>query len=146
MSQVPDDAYADETTELKQLVGVAFRAGDSAALSDLVEKLEAVNPTERCATSPLLDGYWDTLYASAPAGWTRGGPVRHVIESWVGTPSSNLGPGAPGILAGPRGGRWEDVADGRGAYVQRARLRVGSREVRPGQLRNPLTPAILWVS
>ena len=49
----------------------------------------------------------------------------HIIESW--SPDS-LGPGAPGILAGPTGARWDDVADGRGAYVQRARLRFGSSE------------------
>lgn len=122
------DEYEDDTTELKQLVALAFSSGDRTGLYDLIKQLEALNPTERCAASPLLDGYWDTLFASTPASWTNGGPVRHVIESFCS--STNLGPGAPGILAGPRGGKWEDVADGRGAYVQRAKLRFGSRELR----------------
>lgn len=79
------------------------------------------------ATSPLIEGYWDTIFTSAAPHWSRGGHVRHVIEWWS---ASDVGPGAPGLLTGPRGGRWDDVADGRGAYVQRSRVAIGSREVR----------------
>ena len=124
-----DDAYEDETTTLKAAVRVAHAAGDSVYLSELIHSLEALNPTERCATSPLIEGYWETLFASAPAAWTSGGRLRHIIE-YDATPRGDLGPGAPGILAGPRGNRWDDVSDGRGAYVQRAKLRFGSSEVR----------------
>ena len=123
--EVDDDAYADANTKmLKDEIGAAHRAGDSNGLGKLVLKLEQLNPTERCATSPLLDGHWETLYASRPASWMRGGRVTHIIESY----SSADSPGAPGLLAGPTGTRWDDVADGRGAYVQRARLRFGSTE------------------
>merc|ERR1719162_293183 len=76
------DNYEDETASLKAAIRVAHVAGDSAGLRALVESLELLNPTERCATSPLLDGFWETLYASKPAAWTRGGRLRHVIESW----------------------------------------------------------------
>ena len=129
------DNYEDETASLKAAIRVAHVAGDSAGLCALVESLELLNPTERCATSPLLDGFWDTLYASKPAAWTRGGRLRHVIESWSEGDAPGMGmsssPGMPGLLSGPRGTAWTDVAEGRGAYVQRARLRFGfSRELR----------------
>lgn len=124
-----DDAYEDETTGLKTSIRAALAIGDSGTLAELLPELEALNPTERCATSPLIEGYWETLYTSPPAEWTRGGRLRHVIE-YDYSPQGSLGPGAPGILAGPRGNRWEDVSNGRGAYVQRAKLRFGSREVR----------------
>ena len=129
------DSYEDETTSLKAAIRVAHVAGDSAGLRALVESLELLNPTERCATSPLLDGFWETLYASKPAAWTRGGRLRHVIESWSEGDAPGMGmsssPGMPGLLSGPRGTAWTDVAEGRGAYVQRARLRFGfSRELR----------------
>ena len=132
-----DEEDAEEALEnLKFAVKVAHMAGDSASLFSLASELEALNPSERCATSPLLDGYWETIYASAPAAWTGGGRVRHIIE-WAPASSESgrkgvtaLGPGAPGILAGIRGEKWDDVAEGRGAYVQRSRRRFGSSEVR----------------
>ena len=34
---------------------------------------------------------------------------------------SGTSPGAPGLRTGPRGGEWNDVSEGRGAYVQRCR-------------------------
>ena len=130
----------DDYSGLVAIVGAAHRAGDNEHLSRLVGQLEAVNPTERCATSPLLDGYWQTIFASDPAVWASGGRIQHIIE-WtalpnarpasaaaVGSYNNSVSPGAPGILAGPRGNRWDDVADGRGAYVQRARGRFGSSE------------------
>jgi len=126
MGNIADDE--EDVEDIKASIFIAHVAGDSASLFDLVEGLEALNPTERTATSVLLDGYWETIYANSPARWHGSGRVRHVIESW--SPASNLGPGAPGILAGPRGNRWADVAEGRGAYVQRARHRFGSSEVR----------------
>ena len=119
--------YEDNTSSIKAAIRLAHAASDSTGLRELVEALELLNPTERCACSPLLDGFWETLYASTPAQWTRGGRLRHVIESY----SEGDSPGMPGILSGIRGNRWTDVADGRGAYVQRARLRLGfSRELR----------------
>ena len=102
MDAFPERAYSyeDETTDLKAAIRVALVAGDKEGLRTLVDSLERLNPTERCATSPLLDGYWETLYASTPAAWTRGRRLRHVIESWsegdapgMGTSSS---PGVPG--------------------------------------------------
>ena len=127
MNAFPEDvAYEDETTGIKEAIKLAHTAGDSEGLAALVRTLEVLNPTERCATSPLLDGFWETLYASTPARWTRGGRLRHVIESW----SEGTSPGMPGLLAGPRGNQWDDVSQGRGAYVQRARLRFGSSELR----------------
>tara|TARA_B110001452_G_scaffold144335_1_gene120037 strand:- start:912 stop:1619 length:708 start_codon:yes stop_codon:yes gene_type:complete len=125
--EADDDAYADETTDIKRAIVLAHSVADGVALRKLVDELEPLNPTERCATSPLLEGYWETIYASAPADWSRGGRVRHAIEAWS---QYNDSPGATGILAGPRGNSWTDVADGRGAYVQRARRRFGSSEVR----------------
>lgn len=123
-----DDAYLDAPIEeLKAHMSIARASNDRAKLSELVDALEALNPTDRCATSPLLDGYWETVYASPEPCWARGRPVLHVIESWC---PQNLGPGAPGVLANPRGELWSDVAKGRGAYVQRARLRWGTIELR----------------
>ena len=123
------DHYEDaDTSDIKAAIMIAHAANDSKDLPRLIKKLEVLNPTERCATSPLLDGHWETLFTSIPAAWTRGGRLQHIIESWC--TAEQLGPGAPGILAGPAGNRWDDVADGRGAYVQRARRRFGSREVR----------------
>ena len=137
MDAFPERAYSyeDEATDLKAAIRVALVAGDKEGLRTLVDSLERLNPTERCATSPLLDGYWETLYASTPAAWTRGRRLRHVIESWSEGDAPGMGidssPGVPGLRDGPRGTAWTDVAQGRGAYVQRARLRFGlSRELR----------------
>jgi len=131
-SDVDDDEQAIEA--LKAAIKVAHVAADGASLTTLAAELEALNPTERCATSPLLDGYWETIFASRPAEWTAGGRVRHIIE-WAARPPDgsgvlSLGPGTPGILTDVRGKTWDDVAEGRGAYVQRARGRFGSKEVR----------------
>ena len=108
-------------------IRAALSSGDRTAVGRLVGQLEKCNPTERPATSPLLDGCWETLYASDTADWTRGaGRVRHLIESYCPGPNAY----ASVLQAGPRGNRWDDVRDGRGAYVQRARHRFGSSEVR----------------
>lgn len=113
---------------VKAAIGVAADAlpRDAAGLHRLTEELEPLNPTERCATSPLLDGYWEQLHCSEPAAWARGGRVLHAVESW----SAANSPGAPWLLYGPGFRRWGDVSDGRGAYVQRVRRRFGSSEVR----------------
>ena len=52
-------SYEDETTSLKAAIRVALVAGDKEDVRTLVDALERLNPTERCATSPLLDGYWE---------------------------------------------------------------------------------------
>lgn len=119
-----DDAAIEE---IKIAISEVRAAGDGEQLLALVGELEKLNPTERCATSALIDGFWETVFASSSTAWSRGGRMRHVIESWTG---GDTGPGAPGICADVRGARWADVAEGRGAYVQRARLRFGTREVR----------------
>ena len=58
------------------------------------------NPNPDPNPNPNPNRYWETLYASTPAAWTRGRRLRHVIESWsegdapgMGTSSS---PGVPG--------------------------------------------------
>ena len=118
MDAFPERAYSyeDETTDLKAAIRVALVAGDKEGLRTLVDSLERLNPTERCATSPLLDGYWETLYASTPAAWTRGRRLRHVIESWSEGDAPGMGidssPGVPGLRDGPRGTAWTDVAQG----------------------------------
>ena len=127
----PDLPYddEDETAPIKRAIALAHRTGDRTGLLERVAALEALNPIERCATSPLLDGHWATVVASPAASWARGSTrIMHVIESW--SPPRGLGPGAPGVLASPSGALWADVAEGRGAYVQRARLRFGSCELR----------------
>ena len=124
---VADDHYDDDAAEIKAAIRAALSSGDRTAVGRLVGQLEKCNPTERPATSPLLDGCWETLYASDTADWTRGaGRVRHLIESYCPGPNAY----ASVLQAGPRGNRWDDVRDGRGAYVQRARHRFGSSEVR----------------
>ena len=99
----------------------------------LAEALEPLCDVDRIGTSPLVDGYWDLVYASAPPRWWgRTKQVRHAIESAApqavldgpanGTSyQTTVSAGAPGLRTGPRGGEWQDVASGRGAYVQRCR-------------------------
>ena len=101
----------------------------------LAEALEPLCEIDRLGTSPLVDGYWELFYAdSPPAWWGRHGRVRHAIESAAPTQRptgdddvapadsvSGTSPGAPGLRTGPRGGEWNDVSEGRGAYVQRCR-------------------------
>ena len=100
----------------------------SARLRILAEALEPLCEVDRVGTSPLVDGYWELLHAtSPPAWWPRNGRIRHVIESAaplgadIATPQRSTSPGAPGLRTGPRGGEWDDVCLGRGAYVQRCR-------------------------
>ena len=127
-----DDDGEAARENIKLAIKAAHVAGDSKGLLQLAVALEKLNPSDRPATSPLLDGYWETIFSSAPARWSGGGRLRHIIEwaPYSESPYTSQGPGAPGILEDIRGNRWDDVADGRGAYVQRARRRFGSSEIR----------------
>jgi hypothetical protein len=126
----PEEADEDERHKLKALIAAAVDQHDGSSARRLIQQLERLNPTERCATSVLLDGYWETVYTHPEAAWMRASSgITHIIESW--SPSTDRpGPGATGLLRGPTGQAWPDVRDGRGAYVQRARGRLGTREVR----------------
>ena len=124
-------------------IGAAARAGDGSHVRELVDKLEPLCEVDRCATSPLLDGYWETIFASERPRWAhKGGRMRHAIESASIAPLSDeeeaplvgssldYSPGRTGLRSGPTGVLWED-SKGRGAYVQRSRKGLfGTREVR----------------
>jgi hypothetical protein len=125
-----DQVLRDIDTELAQ--SAAADTLDEAAVNQermdgLIAELEPLCEDPRCATSPLLDGYWDLVYATSLPRWA---PLVHVIESHV-TDALKGGGGAPGIRSAPLGRLWEDVREGHGAYVQRSMGGLfGTREVR----------------
>lgn len=148
-----------DVDEVKHALLVAELAGDVASIERLVMALEPLCDVDRIGCTPLLDGFWQHVWASSPPRWAQSGAMRHAIESaappdFVPTSTATSGglmqddrcdgeggvegvaspadsPGLPGLRAGPRGALWDDVSQGRGAYVQRARLGpLRSRELR----------------
>ena len=107
-------------------------------LARVVSELEPLCEVQRCATSPLLDGRWETVFASDRPRWAQRRRMLHVIEhdwlragdTWDEARGLTQSPGSPGVLSGPRGQPWDDVSGGRGAYVQRVRSFVGTAELR----------------
>ena len=111
---------------------------ESLDFQSVIDELESDREADhRVATSPLLDGYWDVVYASEYPQWTQGARmVTHAIETANAMPGSSaspstsglhFSPGLPGLRNGPLlGNVWADVAGGRCAYVQRAKRCYGA--------------------
>ena len=69
------------TDALRLDLAAAAAEQDRPRLASLIDELERLRETEdRCATSVLLDGFWETVYASESPAWARGGRLRHAIE------------------------------------------------------------------
>jgi len=133
---------SDEVLDVKYAIAVAVAARDGIRLGQLVDELEPLCEVERPATSPLIDGTWEEVFSSSPPRWTRARRLCHSIESAApsspspvtelsGPPTRSAGGrGARSLRSSPAGTLWDDVRSGRGAYVQRARALMGTREVR----------------
>ena len=97
--------------ELERVKGRLIEAiaarSNSAKIDTLVSALEPLCETDRCATSPLLDGYWDVIYASNVPQWAqqayRKGRLQHAIEMQWSSGYSTFQPSSasPPVVSSP---------------------------------------------
>ena len=145
----PDVDELKAAIERAEATRGALPDATDAMLAALIQPLEACGDVEeRVAASPLLDGWWRSVYASHTPQWAEGStdPLVFGIESYLRPPGDGLAtrgvrrrkglltcssPASPGLIRGPAGAAWSDVSGGRCALAQRARGRLGfASEVR----------------